>query len=162
MEYDMAGCTPERAAELGNLERACDLRKGTCTEFHGIFIARVRAVGVPARIHFGFNVPVGKTKGLIAGYHCWCEVFLPELGWFPVDVTEAIKERMKGPPPERADFFFGGLNCHRVELTSGRDVNLAPTQAGGPIDKLIFPYAVRGREEAHPNLRFRFSPPRET
>ena len=54
--YDSSGCTPEKGDSLGNLEVACDLKLGTCTELHGLLIAYLRALGVPARFAFGFNV----------------------------------------------------------------------------------------------------------
>lgn len=159
LEYDKRGCTPDRADELGNLQVACDLQTGTCTEFHGLLVGYCRALGIPARFEFGFNVPFDKTAGNLTGYHCWSQVLLPQSGWFPVDVTEAIKERARGSAPREADFFFGGLNSHRVRLSHGRDVPLVPP-APAPLDKLIFSHAVRGGEELHPMVAFHFDPPR--
>ncbi len=153
LAYDRRGCTPERAHELGDLQKACDAQSGTCTEFHGIFVGMCRAAGIPARFRFGFNVPFDKPEGWIGGYHCWAEVRLPGAGWFPIDVTEAIKEEVRGGNP---DFFFGGLNCHRVELTTGRDVAVVPP-APRPLDKLIFSHAVRGDEEIDTIVTFRFA-----
>jgi transglutaminase-like putative cysteine protease len=143
LDYDSAGCTPERADKLGDLVVACDLKRGTCTEFHGLFVAHARALGLPARFAFGFNVPQ-KPEGQIAGYHCWSEVFLPETGWFAVDVSEAWK---RSTPDER-NFYFGNLDANRVQFTTGRDVDLVPQQNTGPVDKFIFPLAeLAGRRE---------------
>jgi transglutaminase-like putative cysteine protease len=133
--YDARGCTPERFDQLGNLEVACDLRTGTCTELHGIYVALLRAMGLPARFRFGFNLPRDREEGTIGGYHCWSEVWLAQLGWLAVDVSEALKR------PEYADFYFGSLDPHRVAFTSDRDVDLSPQQADPPLDKFIFPYA---------------------
>lgn len=151
LDYDSAGCTPERADQLGDLVVACDLKRGTCTEFHGLFVAHARALKLPARFAFGFNIP-RKSEGYIAGYHCWAEVFLPDLGWFPVDVSEAWKREN---PLER-NFYFGNLDTNRVQFTTGRDVSLAPLQRTGPVDKFIFPHAesANGREEV--GLKFYF------
>ncbi len=135
-DYDGRGCTFERSPGLGDLEQACDLRSGTCTELHGIFVACSRAAGIPAKFVFGFNVPHG-TSGPISGYHCWTEVFLPETGWTPVDVSEA---RKRDPGPDR-EFYFGNLDPNRVQFTVGRDVVLSPPQEGAPLDRFIFPYA---------------------
>lgn len=151
LTYDSAGCTPDRSDSLGDLEQACDLRSGTCTEFHGLFVAFARALGVPSRFTFGYNLPRGKTEGGIAGYHCWADIALPDGGWFPVDVSEAWKRR------ELVDFYFGSLDADRIAFTYGRDVMLAPPQAGPRIDRFIFPYAETAGAEVDPILRFGFA-----
>jgi transglutaminase-like putative cysteine protease len=151
MVYDPRGCTPERAHELGDLAAACDIRKGTCTEFHGLYVAHARALGLPARFAFGFNIPA-RTKGQIAGYHCWAEVYLPETGWFAVDVSEAWKR----DDPEERNFFFGNLDANRVQFTSGRDICLVPPQRTGPVDRFIFPHAEIAGERVEVGRRFEF------
>jgi transglutaminase-like putative cysteine protease len=135
-EYDPRGCTFERHHALGDLEQACDLRLGTCTELHGIFVSCARAAQIPARFIFGFNIP-DSTAGHIRGYHCWSEIFLPELGWTPVDVSEA---RKRDPGVDR-EFYFGNLDASRIQFTVGRDVVLSPPQQGPPLDRFIFPHA---------------------
>jgi transglutaminase-like putative cysteine protease len=71
-EYDSRGCTLERAEQLGNLARMCELGSGTCTDWHGLFVSWMRSLGIPARFQFGFNLPrAGPRNGTIAGYHCW-------------------------------------------------------------------------------------------
>ncbi len=156
LEYDWAGCTPDRIHELGNLAQACDLRKGTCTEFHGLYVGYARALGIPAKFCFGFNVADDKDASSIAGYHCWAEILLPEVGWFPVDVTEAIKALARGHDKEASDFFFGGLHCHRVQVSTGRDLALEPRQEGRSVDKFVFSYAASGEEPIEPSLEFSF------
>jgi transglutaminase-like putative cysteine protease len=150
--YDPRGCTPERAHELGDLEVACDLQRGTCTEFHGLYVARARALGLPARFAFGFNIPA-RPKGQIAGYHCWSEVFLPGAGWFAVDVSEAWK---RDDPGERS-FYFGNLDANRVQFTTGRDISLMPPQRTGAIDRFIFPHAEMDGRRAEVGLTFGFA-----
>lgn len=150
LDYDWAGCTPDRIADLGNLKKACDLRTGTCTEFHGLYVGYMRALGVPAQFTFGFNIPSDRTDGVIHGYHCWAEVLLPRIGWFPVDVSEAWKQ------PEIRDFYFGALDCNRVEFHVGRDLALVPAQAGPPVDKWIFGHAERKGEAFPLDVSFRF------
>lgn len=152
LDYDSRGCTPERADELGDLVVACDLKRGTCTEFHGLYVAHARALGLPARFAFGFNVP-SKPEGEIAGYHCWAEVFLPESGWLAVDVSEAWK---RSEPSER-DFYFGNLDANRVQFTTGRDVLLIPTPQTGAVDKFIFPLAETAGREQDVALKFCFA-----
>jgi transglutaminase-like putative cysteine protease len=151
LDYDSAGCTPERADKLGDLVVACDLKRGTCTEFHGLFVAHARALGLPARFAFGFNVPQ-KPEGQIAGYHCWAEVFLPDEGWFAVDVSEAWKRRTL----DERNFYFGNLDSNRVQFTTGRDVDLVPQQRTGLVDKFIFPLAELMDQRENVGLKFCF------
>lgn len=150
LDYDWAGCTPDRIAELGNLKKACDLRTGTCTEFHGLYVGYLRALGVPAQFSFGFNIPADEKSGPIRGYHCWAEVLLPGLGWFPVDVSEAWKQ------PEIRDYYFGSLDCNRVQFHVGRDLALTPPHAGPPVDKWIFGHAERNGVPFALDVSFRF------
>jgi transglutaminase-like putative cysteine protease len=50
--YDPSGCTPAKGDAVGDLQVACDLKLGTCTDLHGVLVAYLRAVGVPARFAF--------------------------------------------------------------------------------------------------------------
>ncbi len=136
-EYDAAGCTPERAPGLGDVLKACDLRSGTCTEWHSVYVAYLRALGIPAQFSFGFNLPPRGVDKKIRGYHCWADVYLPKVGWIPVDVTEASKK------PEQRDFYFGRVDCNRVQFLRGRDLLLEPRPETGLVDKWIFGHAER-------------------
>lgn len=150
--YDCTGCTPEKGDSVGDLPRACSLKLGTCTDLHGLLVAYLRALGVPARFAFGFNVPTSGS-GDIAGYHCWAEVFLPDNGWFPIDVSEALK---RSTDAER-EFYFGGLDENRVQFSMGRDLVLDPPQESGPVDRFIFPLCESGRArmEIFPQFSYR-------
>jgi transglutaminase-like putative cysteine protease len=153
-DYDRGGCTPERAAHLGDLGQACDMKRGTCTEFHGLYTGAARAMGVPTKMSFGFNIPANADvlNGMIGGYHCWAESYLPQVGWFPLDITEAWKRKESGDPW----FYFGALDENRVQFTTGRDVALYPAASQGPIDRFIFPVSDSAGEpvDVFPELRF--------
>ncbi len=150
--YDCSGCTPAKGESLGDLTVACDLKLGTCTELHGLLVAYLRGAGVPARFAFGFNIP-GRPHGLIGGYHCWSEAYLPGSGWFPIDVSEARKR----PAGAERDFYFGNLDQNRVQFSTGRDLTLVPAQFSGPLDKLIFPLVEQNDSVITPQLEFSFS-----
>lgn len=169
LTYDWSGCTPDRVADLGNLKQACDLRTGTCTEWHGLYVGYLRALGVPAQFCFGFNLPrppsaqpvPGEQRKYheIKGYHCWAEILLPEVGWVPVDVTEAWKatsgRRTDDISPERRAFFFGSLDASRFQFHVGRDLELEPRPAGPPIDKWVFGHLeIRGKPQHIKDLSF--------
>jgi len=116
----------------------CTAKKGNCTDFHGMFIGMARAAGIPAKFEIGFPLPAGQTSGTIGGYHCWAEFYVAEYGWIPVDASEAWKH------PELRDYFFGAHDVNRVQFTSGRDLELAPKQAGEPLNYAVYPYGELG------------------
>jgi hypothetical protein len=51
-----------------------------------------------------------------------------------VDISEAWKH------PEKHDYFFGTVDANRFQFTIGRDLTLAPAQAGPPLNYFIYPY----------------------
>jgi transglutaminase-like putative cysteine protease len=129
----------------GSTEWACEKGFGNCTDFHAYFMSLARTEKIPARFTMGLALPTDKHEGEIAGYHCWAEFFVAGRGWIPVDISEAWKAA--GKTPEMVDYYFGGLTADRVELSRGRDLLLAPRQAGAPLNFLIDPYCeIDGKE----------------
>ncbi|MBD2724010.1 transglutaminase domain-containing protein [Hymenobacter sp. BT189] len=119
----------------GDIYYACDARRGNCTDFHAIVIGYCRSLGIPARFSIGLPLPAERGKGEVKGYHCWAEFYTKETGWVPVDASEAAKN------PDKRNYFFGAHDENRVEFTRGRDVELAPKQAGPPLNYFVYPYA---------------------
>jgi transglutaminase-like putative cysteine protease len=121
----------------GDFQRACDVGKGNCTDFHAKFMGIARAAGIPARFTMGISLPTDAT-GKGNGYHCWAH-YLDGGHWVPVDISEAQKVLEKDPA--KAAWFYGHLDADRVSMTIGRDVTLAPKQQGAPLYHFVFPYA---------------------
>jgi transglutaminase-like putative cysteine protease len=135
MAYDKSG----KGWGRGDLEHACTIGKGNCSDFHTLFIAMARSRKIPAFFEIGFPVPAGKSEGNISGYHCWAWYSDGE-SWKPVDISEAEKA------PEKTEYFFGNICQNRFSMTSGRDLVLEPKQQGGPVNFFIYPYVeVDGR-----------------
>jgi len=118
----------------GDTERACDIRKGNCTDFHSLFLSLARAKGIPARFVIGF--PLTAADGHVAGYHCWAEFYVRGKGWIPVDASDASKLS----DPAARQYLFGHLDPNRVQFTVGRDLHLTPRTAE-PLNFFIYPYA---------------------
>lgn len=117
----------------GDTERVCDLKAGNCTDFHSLFISLSRASNIPAK--FVMGVPLTEEReGQPKGYHCWAEFYDEQLGWVPVDISEAWKDKSK------YQYFFGNLNPNRLEFTQGRDIVLEPSQQGEPLNYFLYPY----------------------
>jgi transglutaminase-like putative cysteine protease len=130
MRYDKTGAGWGR----GDAVWACDAKHGNCTDFHSPFIGIMRADDIPSRFDIGFPLPENKEKGDIAGYHCWAEFFARNIGWVPVDISEAWKAK------EKADYFFGTVDANRVQFSTGRDITLSPKQDGPPLNYFVYPY----------------------
>jgi len=144
IHYDKSGTGWGR----GDALYACDLRKGNCTDFHSLFIAQARALGIPARFIMGLPLAEDENQGVIAGYHCWGEFYLPDRGWCPIDASEA------GKFPQKKDQLFCGLDEHRVAFTTGRDIKL-PGSTAEPMNYVIYPYVeIDGR--AHDDVQTTF------
>ncbi|HEV3254702.1 MAG TPA: transglutaminase-like domain-containing protein [Candidatus Acidoferrales bacterium] len=147
MKYDKSGT----GWGNGDIYWACDAKRGNCTDFHALFIGLARAAGIPAKFEIGLPVPADKPDGEIGGYHCWAEFYLEGYGWVPVDASEAWKD------PSRRDYFFGAHDANRVQFSVGRDLTLAPPQAGPPLNYFIYPYIeVDGKPFAQVSRKFSF------
>ena len=114
----------------GDSERACDVGKGNCTDFHSLYLSLSRAEGVPGVFEMGYSMlPEGETEHA-GGYHCWAWFYDDaSASWVPVDISEADRH------PEKAEFFFGHLDPDRVLFSRGRDVVL-PGMKGKPLNYL--------------------------
>lgn len=118
----------------GDSERFCAVKKGNCTDFHSAFMALARAQGIPVRFFIGFPLKPEK-EGTVPGYHCWAE-FWSGSAWVPVDASDAARLR----DPAKKTYLFGNLDPDRFEISTGRDLTLAPRQKGGPLNFFIYPY----------------------
>ncbi len=67
-------------------------------------------------------------------------------------VNRTTPEGYRGPDPELVDYYFGSLEPRRVIFSRGRDLELDPPQANGPVNALPKAYVeldgrVRTEEE---------------
>lgn len=135
----------------GDTERVCAIRAGNCTDFHSLFISLSRASGIPAKFVIGVPFEKGVRQGETSQYHCWAEFYDEHLGWIPVDISEAWKDKSK------YEYYFGTIGEDRLELSQGRDIILEPPQAGEPLNYFVYPYVeVDGREFKKVGILFRF------
>jgi len=148
MSYDKTGTGWGR----GDAVWACDSKRGNCTDFHSPFIGMMRADDIPARFDIGFPLPENKEQGDIAGYHCWAEFFARNIGWVPLDISEAWKAK------EKENYFFGSIDANRVQFSTGRDITLSPRQDGPALNYFVYPYVeIDGRTHDGISKQFSFS-----
>ncbi|MBN1825111.1 MAG: transglutaminase [Candidatus Eisenbacteria bacterium] len=86
---------------------------GSCSEYAFLYIALCRAAGLPARYEASVVVR-GDDASIDDVYHRWCEVYLPGVGWFPVDPSGGDNEW----PADQARY-FGGLSNRFLITTHG-------------------------------------------
>jgi transglutaminase-like putative cysteine protease len=91
------GFTYSTRTELGTNGNAIvdflEGRQGFCVQYAAAMAWLVRAIGIPARVAFGFtrgrNLARGQFTMTNLNLHAWTEVFFPEFGWVPFDATPA-------------------------------------------------------------------------
>jgi transglutaminase-like putative cysteine protease len=136
----------------GDTERACDVKKGNCTDFHSLFISLARAKGIPARFVIGF--PLTSADGNVKGYHCWAEFYVKGRGWIPVDASDGSK----AADVKARNYLFGNLDPSRVQFTVGRDLTLTP-RTNEPLNFFIYPHAeANGVEIGTSLISLQFTP----
>ncbi len=62
-------------------------REGVCDELTSLFIAMLRALGIPARFVTGVAYTNSPLFARQWGAHGWAEVYFPDVGWVPFDPT---------------------------------------------------------------------------
>jgi len=81
IEYDLNTVTATAAKQSSWV---LENEQGVCDEISALFISMVRSIGIPARFVSG----VAYTNVYDNfGNHGWAEVYYPEYGWVPYDVT---------------------------------------------------------------------------
>ena len=128
---------------------------GNCTDFHSLYAAMSRAVGIPTRAVYGsfFKGPLNGVD-TDQSYHCWIEFHAPGIGWIPLDVAVAdvftedfqaneysrpradltVADGYHGPDRRLVDYYFGNIEERRVVWHRGRDLEMTdPRQAGPPL-----------------------------
>ncbi len=147
LRYDKSGTGWGR----GDAVWACNAKHGNCTDFHSAFIGILRNETIPARFVIGFPLPPNAAQGVIPGYHCWAEFYVPHVGWVPVDISEAWLDK------KLYAYYFGTVDANRVRMSAGRDITLVPKQAGAPVNFFVYPYVeVDGKPFGKIQDRFTF------
>jgi len=112
-------------------------RYGVCRHFADAFIAIMRGFGVPANLFNGliFYDMGGDVGVVFSGGHAWCEVYMPNVGWVPVEVT--ISDRYL------RDIIRVGLISEYYYLPIHKEfAHPTPKEDGEPGDKEPYEYLI--------------------
>lgn len=119
-----------------------------------LFIGMASAASIPARLAIGFSLPEGLKQGTVAGYHNWAEFYVNGHGWIPVDPGQALRE------PSRRDYFFGGLDAHRVMVSVAPDAAAKAWAQTGGAGFVAYPHVeADGRNSPVQSMDFFFNAP---
>jgi len=86
---------------------------GSCSEYSFVYIALCRAAGLPTR-YAGSVAIRGDDASTDDVFHRWCEVYLPNYGWIPVDPSGGDQAT-----PEGQASYFGNLANRYLITTVG-------------------------------------------
>jgi transglutaminase-like putative cysteine protease len=85
-----------------------------CTEYASLMIALCRAAGIPARYVEGLVLLNERTQDSARTEHAWLEVYLPGIGWTPMDPT-------MGRYPISRKSLFARHSPDHIVVTRGRN-----------------------------------------
>jgi transglutaminase-like putative cysteine protease len=85
-----------------------------CTEYASLMIALSRAAGIPARYLEGLRVLGEGAEEGARVEHAWLEVYLPSVGWTPMDPT-------LGRSSLNREEYFAHLPADHIVVTVGRN-----------------------------------------
>jgi transglutaminase-like putative cysteine protease len=158
-DADVRGCGTGNVAAM----LASGRLGGKCADLNALFVALVRAAGIPARELYGVRVApsalgfksLGAKGGDITGdQHCRAEVFLSGFGWVPMDPADVRKVILDEPGDLKLGdtkveavrrLLFGAWEKNWVAYNDMRDVAL-PGSTGPTVPFVMYPQAeVAGR-----------------
>lgn len=92
-------------------------KRGDAYDFAVIYTALLRAAKIPALIDGG--VLIGQDLQTQA--HWWCEFYIQNVGWVPVDVALGAGMNYKdwGDISDSKAYYFGNLDAHRITFSRG-------------------------------------------
>lgn len=85
-----------------------------CTEYASLMMALSRASGIPARYVEGLSYTQEGKKSLARLEHAWLEIYLPGIGWTPMDPT-------LGRSSITREQYFAKLPADHIIVTRGRN-----------------------------------------
>ncbi len=138
---------------------------GKCADISAVCVAVARAAGIPARDVYGLRLQEANSGNITTAYHCWVEIYLPQIGWLPIDPADVRKQMLINDLTLKdagtwKDLFWGHNTVFRVALEkNARNVEFTPRQHGPALSYFMYPFAqINGKTLDHLNPQeFRYS-----
>ncbi len=134
---------------------------GKCADVSAVFVALLRASGIPAREVFGIRAAPSKyskaygvkSNDITKAQHCRAEFYIKGHGWIPADPADVTKlilvenlprdsKRVKAEAARQ----FGSWEMNWFAYNSARDFVLTPQPIQFPLSIFSYPYAESGDE----------------
>lgn len=94
-------------------------KRGDAYDFAIIYTALLRAASVPAMADAGVLALQGQTTQT----HWWCEFYVPNIGWIPVDPAIGAgleyKQWVEGEEINAREYYFGNMDSHHITFSRG-------------------------------------------
>ena len=134
---------------------------GKCADVSAVFVALLRAAGIPAREVFGIRAAPSryskaygtKSEDITTAQHCRSEFYIDGYGWVPADPADVTKlllvENLKRDDAKviaEAARQFGNWEMNWFAYNSARDFMLTPRPEQYPLSIFSYPYAESGDE----------------
>lgn len=84
IQYNLSSAAVEATEKASTVLKT---REGVCDELTALFISLLRSLGIPARFVAGIAYTNSPELQQPWGPHGWAEVYFPNYGWVPYDVT---------------------------------------------------------------------------
>lgn len=91
--------------------------RGDAYDYAVMYTACLRACGIPAVTDGGILV----DKDMKTSAHWWCEFYLQDYGWVPVDVAlgDGMNYEEWEYDVDSASYYFGNLDSHHILFSKG-------------------------------------------
>jgi hypothetical protein len=92
-------------------------KQGDSYTYATLYVAFLRNAGIPSRTISGYIITDEKT----AVPHFWCEFYLENYGWVPVDPALGDKAAIKGfpLPSDPQSYYFGNMDNRHIAFSRG-------------------------------------------
>ncbi|SES88354.1 transglutaminase domain-containing protein [Anaerobranca gottschalkii] len=98
---------PYPPGDMDFVEHFLEIKEGYCVHFSTAFVMMARSLGIPARWVKGFapGTPQGGGYYLVTdeNAHAWAEVYFPNAGWVPFEVTPGFSSTGTGNGERRSE-----------------------------------------------------------
>jgi transglutaminase-like putative cysteine protease len=134
---------------------------GKCADVSAVFVALLRASGIPAREVFGIRAAKSeyskaygvKSTDITTAQHCRAEFYIDGIGWIPADPADVTKlilveglDRSSDLVKQETRRQFGNWEMNWFAYNSARDFDLVPKPIQFPLSIFSYPYAESGDE----------------
>ncbi len=98
-DFVVSTITYEVQEKRVHVKKVLELHKGDCSDYSDLFVTITRCIGIPSRRALGLILTdwSDAERSYKPLGHAWPEIYVPEIGWVPVETTLTSNESALGP-----------------------------------------------------------------